>query len=214
MKVYTFIFFLMTIANLKAQNPWIDDLEYGEYSVGFETIRTYDFSRSYKIKVDDDFGPRPMLILVWYPAELEGTMTAMKLGYLLALENVEETLNEIIPGSEPVLSEKYTKFYEDMESIDRVINVPLKSKINATAVKGNFPLILYGSSQSSSGTDNVILCEQLASHGYIVASVASKGAYSRQMPFNNEGAEAQTRDLEFCSVTYIAIPMWIQKTWE
>jgi tetratricopeptide (TPR) repeat protein len=62
---------------------------------------------------------------------------------------------------------------------------------------GKFPIIIYGSSQGSSGYDNSLLCEQLASHGYIVFTIASKGAYSRQMPFNEEGAEAQTRDLEF-----------------
>lgn len=62
---------------------------------------------------------------------------------------------------------------------------------------GHFPLVLYAAAQGSNGHGNERLCEALASYGFVVATVASKGAYSRDMPFNAEGAEAQFRDLEF-----------------
>jgi predicted dienelactone hydrolase len=45
---------------------------------------------------------------------------------------------------------------------------------NAGAKAGTFPIILYGPSPGGSAYDNVVLCEHIASYGYIFASVASR----------------------------------------
>ncbi len=182
--------------NHHGQNSWQDELEYGTHSIGFKTIHIEDYSRPYIKESDSIYSPRPMQISVWYPMAMNQKNTPITFGYLLSLEETVETLQKISLSDASKPSDKYLEYFKG-DKIEHVFNKPMKAIFDATQLKGSFPLILYGSSQSSSGYDNALLCEQLASHGYIVITVASKGAYSRPMPFNEEGAEAQTRDLEF-----------------
>lgn len=72
-----------------------------------------------------------------------------------------------------------------------------RSMADARRAEGRFPLVLYAAAQGGGGYGNALLCEILASRGFIVATVASKGPYGSDMPFNDAGAEAQLRDLEF-----------------
>ena len=195
-KAIILIFTTFFTTNAISQNSWYDGLEYGSHTVGFKVISTKDFSRPYKTGKDSSFIPRPMQMGIWYPATSDKTGSTIHFGYLLALENSDETLERVDPTLVTKPSEKYEQYFPP-EELDLVFNKPMHSKLNASAQKGNFPIIIYGSSQGSSGYDNAMLCEQIASHGFIVVTVASKGAYSRQMPFNTEGAEAQARDLEF-----------------
>lgn len=196
MKILLLIFFSFLSISIYGQNNWQDGLKYGVYSIGYQTIQAKDYSRPYIMSNDSVFVPRPMQIGVWYPSEMFNEKNAITFGYLLSLEETEETLQVISLNEALTPNEKYKEYFKG-DRIEEVFNKPMKSILDATQLSGSFPLILYGSSQSSSGYDNALLCEQLASHGYIVVTLASKGAYSRQMPFNEEGAEAQTRDLEF-----------------
>lgn len=75
--------------------------------------------------------------------------------------------------------------------------VATRSIANAPRAEGGFPLVLYAAAQGGAGYGNALLCELLATHGFVVATVASKGPYGQDMPFNDAGAEAQLRDLEF-----------------
>ncbi len=195
-KAFILIFAAFFTTNAISQNSWYDSLEYGSHTVGFKVISTKDFSRPYKIGNDSSFIPRPMQMGIWYPAKSDKTGNTIHFGYLFALENSDETLERVDPTLVTKPNEKYEQYFPS-DKLDLVFNKPMYSILEASAKKGNFPIILYGSSQGSSGYDNALLCEQIASHGYIVVTVASKGAYSKQMPFNAEGAEAQTRDLEF-----------------
>nr|MEE4268043.1 tetratricopeptide repeat protein [Candidatus Krumholzibacteria bacterium] len=160
--------------------PWA----YGPYGVGFETLSTHDYARRYKATGSNSFGPRPMQMGIWYPASSEDTGTLLTPAYFQALAAEVETMAPVLSG--------------DSEAKDLDPRVPaFQTRLGANRQAGHFPLVLYASAQGSGGYGNALLCELLASHGFIVATVASKGAYSRAMPFNAEGAEAQFRDLEF-----------------
>ncbi len=189
-------FFVFNYVSTDAQNNWHNQLDYGIYDVGFKTFHVKDYSRPYIMGTDSENVPRPMQISVWYPATASKTGPPITLGYLLALQESEESLHKISLADALIPSAIYADYFKG-DRLEKVFNKPMKSLLDATQYKGKFPLILYGSAQSSSGFDNALICEQLASHGYIVATVASKGAYSRQMTFDEEGALGQSRDLEF-----------------
>ena len=66
----------------------------GKYAVGLKVVEQYDFSRTYRAKIDAEGKPtvgeraRPLQTLVWYPAETSGRkrMTVGDYAGLLATE--------------------------------------------------------------------------------------------------------------------------------
>lgn len=177
------------------QNTIKSELEYGDYDVGFEVIHVKDYSRNYLLKGDSIFSPRPMQIGIWYPSKKSKKIKHLDFGYYLSLEYSEETLHIINTKDVEKAKNKYTRFLQ--EKVEPIFNESQLAKFNSPRISGDFPLIIYASAQGYLGYENHLICEQLASQGYIVATISSKGAYSKTMPFNVEGAEAQTRDLEF-----------------
>jgi len=170
--------------------------KYGEYEVGFRVIRTTDNSRVYKKIGDKEYGPRPMQIYVWYPAK-KSNNEVIKLEDYMVLGITEETLAKPTDGHYTAALNLYSSITGDAEKTKTLFKHKYKSKDQPSAIDQKFPLILYGAAQSSSGFGNIRLCEQLASYGYVVVSVASKNYFNRDMPLNIEGAQAHTRDLEF-----------------
>lgn len=152
---------------LLAQESLMNGLEYGDYKVGFEAIQTHDNSRTYLNSSNNEYGPRPIEIGIWYPATIDENGSQARLNELPYFSNLDDGRYEF------------------------------KSVINSEKLSGSFPLIIYSASQGSSGYENATLCEQIASYGYIVVTTESKGEYSRHMPFNESGVYSQFRDLEF-----------------
>ena len=175
---------------------WTDPITYGSHPVGFETIATVDYARRYKAAGADDLGPRPMPIGVWYPAD-SNDGTPLTAAYLVALGAAAETPDGVDPDDTARIDRAVQDFAPTVDGNFAPLAPTFHARYGAHRANGSFPLVLYAAAQGSDGYGNARLCEVLASHGFIVATVASKGAYSRSMPFNAEGAEAQFRDLEF-----------------
>jgi dienelactone hydrolase len=70
------------------------------------------------------------------------------------------------------------------------------SLTDAVPARGKFPLLIYAPSFRKSSIQNHIACEYFASHGYIVASVASAGDTSQVITSDEQGVMAQVKDLE------------------
>ncbi len=68
---------------------------------------------------------------------------------------------------------------------------------DAPGAAGKFPLIVYAPGASGTSIENPVLCEFLASHGYIVAAMPSMGAYSRNASIDLTGFYAYMQDIEF-----------------
>ena len=68
---------------------------------------------------------------------------------------------------------------------------------NAKAASGSFPVVVYAPGFGAQSFENSVLCEYLASHGFIVVASPSMGVKSRAMTFDQAGIEAQARDIEF-----------------
>ncbi|HJO02348.1 MAG TPA: alpha/beta fold hydrolase [Acidobacteriota bacterium] len=62
---------------------------------------------------------------------------------------------------------------------------------------GPFPLLIFAPGRGAPAFQNTVLCEYLASHGFVVAATPSFGPGARSMPATVAGIEAQVADLAF-----------------
>lgn len=171
--------------------------EYGAYGVGFKVVQQYDQSRSYRAGFDavtgePDRGPqgRPIQTLIWYPAaspgrpliyadylDLAGNDDRFDLDQVQARRIAEQALREYVP-----LGASTT-------DIARIRVQPVHATADAPAVARKFPLIVYAPSDASDAFENDMLCEYLASHGYVVIASPSHGAH---VPYMTDGSIQET----------------------
>jgi pimeloyl-ACP methyl ester carboxylesterase len=165
----------------------------GRYAVGLKVVEQYDFSRTYRAKVNAEGKStvgeraRPLQTLMWYPAEKSGRkpMTVGDYGELLAAETNFD---------KPKLSADWKQWIEGMKP---TLGDPLWAMRDAKMLAGKFPLVVYAPSFSAMSWENVDLCEYLASHGYVVVASPDMGATARGMTGDLAGIEAQAQDISF-----------------
>jgi tetratricopeptide (TPR) repeat protein len=161
--------------------------------VGLKVVDQYDFSRTYRAKIDAEGKPtvgeraRPLQTLIWYPAEKSGRkpMTVGDYSELLATETSFDRAE---------LSPDWKQWIDAMKP---TLKDSLWAVRDAKAVAGKFPLVIYAPSFSSMSWENVDLCEYLASHGFVVVASPDMGATSRGMTGDLVGVDAQARDISF-----------------
>jgi tetratricopeptide (TPR) repeat protein len=165
----------------------------GPDPVGLKVVEQYDYSRTYRPKVDAlgkltaGERARPLQTLIWYPAEKsdEKPMTVGDYSELLATETSFE---------KPALSGDWKSWIDGMKP---TLKDSLWAVKDAKAIAAKFPLVIYAPSFSAMSWENVDLCEYLASHGYVVVAGPDMGAKERGMTSDLEGIEAQAQDISF-----------------
>ena len=189
------------------QTPIWPELEPGPHQVGYTVLHLYDFSRTYKPDVDY-FGTktegelaRPVQISIWYPASPAPDARRLTYGDYRRVSISETDFSR----AESIWTDAGLNFAKMsvlrrggkpdkiMEVFDRVSWAVL----DAEQIPGPFPLILYGPGGDCPPWDNAVLCEYLASHGFIVAASPTHYAYFQQQEYNTQRAEARVRDFEF-----------------
>ena len=83
----------------------------------------------------------------------------------------------------------------ERQLLDRFWDTPTASLRDAPPIDARFPLVLYHSGFGSSFEDNAVLCEYLASHGFVVVGSAFPDATGQSL--NVGGPEGSMRDMEF-----------------
>ncbi len=196
--------FLMSTA-LLAQSPLWGDLQPGPHAVGFKVEHQYDYSRSFGLKYDfegklnSDAVKRPIQISIWYPAQKGGS--AMMFRDYVNLVGTEVNFREL---TDEVKTEARDNFFRGAlqqgvtpEELDELMDVSMVAVKDAAAQQGSFPLIVFAQGGNMSSPANAVLCEYLASHGYIVATCPSVGKDARQITPDFASLNAQVDDLEF-----------------
>lgn len=139
----------------------------GPHTVGFRTAFATDYSRRYGAQTG-----RPIFVSSWYPARVLGDSSTLCYGDYLAV--TAET-------------EAYAAFAERLTAYNREATIqygleqgasllaqrellPMRAFRNAEPVAGSFPVVVYHPGLGGSYEENSILCEYLASFGYIVVS--------------------------------------------
>ncbi|MGH7490881.1 MAG: tetratricopeptide repeat protein [bacterium] len=184
--------------------PQWGNLKPGPYHVGFKVESTFDHARTFntpKYNYEGEFQKgeraRPMVIAIWYPAQKTGKAQAA---------SFEEYFYPPVAGK---ISEqqkiaarqgfKNSPLARDMsqEKVDQLLGTRIAAARNATAEKGAFPVIVLAQGFNLQSNTHSVMCEYLASQGYVVATSPSRGAAGNQMTFDLVGVETQARDMEF-----------------
>src|SRR5262245_33497646 len=206
---------LLTLASTgiaHAQSPplW-GELSPGAYAVGFKSLWQLDYSRRYNTTFDDKTtyatgkAPRPILINVWYPARKAGDLKPMPHRDYLNIQSADPQLakfatklaeyEHVIIAKE--IMGKAIKELTDQEkaSLNKFLDTPTASLRDASPAEGKFPLVIYHAGAGSSFEDNAVLCEFLASHGFVVLGSAFPDQSGQS--FNTDNREGSAGDMEF-----------------
>ncbi len=190
------VFFMVFISGLQAQERlW--DWGPGSYTPGFRLMEKQDFSRFYPTGKGDGPDARPVRVYVWYPAKKTPGKP------MLLKDYVQISAADFRPERLPVqltkgLSEK------DLESL---LGKRTEAVRDAALAAGSFPLLVFGQGlYYESPLSHVVLCEFLASHGYIVVSCPLLGSHYRLVNLNVKDLETEIRDLEFVIGTVRELP--------
>jgi len=152
----------------------------GEYNVGYQSINAIDYSRSF-----ENIQGRQLSIMVWYPAESK---------------NKERILFQDYLKQSKTDSSSWATYFKQFSSdvrYEKLLNSSFLAKKNVSIGKGEIPIIIYSPGGYGDEFENYILCELLASHGYIVAAHESKGPTSKDTKITSLGLLSQARDIEY-----------------
>jgi len=165
----------------------------GPYAVGLHVVDQYDRSRNFRSRVDDLGGPtsgetsRPLQTLVWFPAEASKQEHVSVADYL-ALRSTETSF------AAPAVSAGLDEWF--IEGVPHPTQEKILAVRDAKPIAGRFPLVIYAPSFSSFSWENLDLCENLASYGYIVIASPGMGV-ERESTHDVAGASAQAQDISF-----------------
>ncbi|RJR30504.1 MAG: hypothetical protein C4574_02315 [Candidatus Latescibacterota bacterium] len=187
--------------------PFWKTIRPGPFGVGYAVYHERDETRAYR-PADDrsatDVQPpraRPIQISVWYPAlpvDDAEPLDLVEYSYA-ALSQFDASREGAVPLEVFVArtKEALARGGADERSIDEMLRAPAVAVAGAPPAAGPFPCIVYGTGYESSAWENFVLCEYLASNGFIVASSPSFGANGVRMTDAFQDLEAKVRDHEF-----------------
>ncbi len=191
--------------------PFWGKLAPGPHAVGFRSVWELDYSRAYKMVFDDKtvYGsvksPRPILINIWYPAVRTDSPKPMPHRDYLAIQTTDPRLAKFAAKLLEYELDFICKFLmrktvaeltdQERGLLDQFWDTPTASFRDAPPNDGKFPLVIYHQGYGSTFEDNAVLCEFLASHGYVVLSSSFQEASGDS--FNVDGRQGSARDLEF-----------------
>jgi pimeloyl-ACP methyl ester carboxylesterase len=157
-------------------------------------IEQYDRSRVFHSTSDTTGksvttdGFRPLQTLVWYPAD-ESKAQRMTIGDYATLIRTETSFDK------PVDHGKSQSFVGDFTRGTTAL--PVWALRDAPMQPSRFPVVIYAPSLNGPATENIELCEYLASHGFVVLATPSMGATERAMTVDVSGANAEAQDISF-----------------
>ena len=201
-----FVFFAFLLYILSSSYCYAQESLNASYSVGFKYYNPSDESRQYI--VDGDTISRPLLIHFWYPSMKELKNESYSFHNYIDLISLRENFNrdssEVDKNSFNFVN-AYAGFAKQYFGVDTnlttqqilVSSVTAQYGVPIAKSKKKFPLIIYAPSNSKSSIQNHIICEYLASHGFMVISVGSAGVNSLNRKNDKESIMAQVEDMEY-----------------
>jgi dienelactone hydrolase len=221
-RAFTLMIVLATVASrLHAQQVngapaavrW-SGLPSGPLAVGYESLSLRDSSRTL---LPDTLGARSartrvIPVRIWYPAA-SGAATRRVSPVTFAgvigrgAGEPDSGLAERTRGLHRYAAQKYDRAGgQPLIAADTLgltalaLATPTAARTGAPAAAGRHPLVLFAGGTAHSLDENVGLWEHLASHGYVVAVIATianeQGAEQAYLPDDAAGLETVTRDLE------------------
>lgn len=191
-------------------------LEAGAHAVGYRSYFQLDKARRY----GGGKGPRPILVVMWYPAAADGEAMAYREYFdVPALPQYPdfprrlhqfllETLNAdvfgvqvagegTVPPYAPAADARSALNAEERAFLDALLQHSTRAHRNAAPATGHFPVLLHHPGAAGSYEDNSVLCEYLASHGYVVITSAFPSEDGRHVSNNFKGSQVSLQDMAF-----------------
>jgi tetratricopeptide (TPR) repeat protein len=188
----------------------------GPYLVGYAVQHHADPSRTYGDLVDATGRPlaRPIQASIWYPAEAAKNPEFITFGDYVDSLTTEVTFpqatgirkQQFLDGLKLQAFGPEGGITADWARLDRCLATPTLAIREARPAAGRFPLIVYEPSVGSVAFENSVLCEFLASHGYVVVATPSSGFSARLSPRGALDVETLIRDCEFAMEKTRALP--------
>lgn len=199
-------FLILIFLVLSGSVCFAQELAQGSYSVGFKYFKTYDESRQYF--TNNDTISRPLLIHFWYPSDKNTEKGYYYFKDYIDLISLRENFNK--PRSEvDAYSFNFVNAYagfarqqfglDTSTSTQQILDCPVRAQygVDSYKTKKKFPLIIYAPSNSKASVQNHLICEFLASHGYMVISVGSAGWESLNRSNDEKSIMGQVMDMEY-----------------
>ncbi len=184
--------------------PLWGELKPGDFGVGFRTIEKFDFSRTYRSKIDY-FGEtlpgenaRPIQICIWYPAVIASDDSYLVLSeYLFPYPANSDFFAYVTGLQQRSIQQLGGLLGNNQGMILDASNIEMGAVRDAAPADGSFPLLIYFPGLANSISDNMVLCEFLASHGFVVVTTHQVGTFSANPLADQIDFETIIRDKEF-----------------
>jgi len=183
------------------------------YEVGFQLLEISDMSRSIIEFTENDSSKctsRAIRIYLWYPTKDNDAQKMVINDYLeLAKTDFCNDKKSEIQCFEPV---PLIKGFNS-ENIDTLKTQNTLAVRNSEFQDNKFPIIVVGQGlYYESPFTHFLLCEFLASHGYVVVSCPLKGTQYRLVNLNVVDLETIVRDMEFSLSEVLKLPIADKKS--
>lgn len=188
-------------------------LKPGPYAVGYRSLYRLDHTRQYDPEFTTDptnppaHKPRPILICVWYPAQKTGMRPMEYRQYLdvssdnaLIAPFVKRLSRHVVNvvSEETVGKEPANRTPTETAAFERLLATRTFAVKDAPPSEGRFPVVIHHPGLGGVPDDSSVLCELLASHGYVVMSSAYPNWYAEGVGIGSD-LHTSFRDLEFLS---------------
>ncbi|HEX5272434.1 MAG TPA: tetratricopeptide repeat protein, partial [Gemmataceae bacterium] len=191
----------------------------GPHAVGFKSLWQLDYSRRYDMTFGDRTtyasgkAPRPILVNVWYPAKSADGGKAMRHRDYLDIRSADAALAKFSSGladynraviARELLGRPAGELADkERRLLDEFLDTPTACARGAAA-EGKFPVVIYHAGHGSSFEDNSVLCEFLASHGYVVLGSAFQEPGGSS--FGVDGKHTSAADMQFLAAYARQLP--------
>lgn len=183
-------------------STFLAPLSPGDYAVGFRLVVETDPQRA-ALAPATGMG-RQMPIAIWYPAQPNAGEPIRLSDY------VELGAQALVGASPPDLRAPLDAFAADAlargiarADVERLLAYAGIAVRDAAEAPGRFPLLLFA--HGSVETESV-MCEYLASYGYVVAAVRSRGAVDPIYKLSRENLDAVVADHDFVATRMLREP--------
>ncbi len=180
------------------------DLEAGPHAVGFMTTEEYDYSRTFQPK-RDYFGEivpgemaRPIQVCIWYPAvEVADASPVVFSEYAFAPPEDRRFYGFLSQIQNREIGFLHRILSNDQTAVLEVLGSDMKAVQNAEPAEGAFPLLIYHTGFNNGIAENAVMCEYLASQGFVVATTHAFGPATYRMGEDPAALETIVGDMEF-----------------
>jgi len=181
--------------------PGWNGLEGGPFQVGFRLIEETDPTRSVRVEgAGVAVVSRPVRVYLWYPAAATAAQSPpITFSRYAALADEDVWPASLLGAARERAAFARRPLARSLapEDLAALLALPVAAREDAAPAPGRFPVVVVGQGlYYESPIGHAMLCELLASHGFVVATTPLVGTQSPLVQLTVVDLETQVRDME------------------